>query len=225
MTFKNVKHVDIVTYSSTYSIKNKLVKLLLSKDILSFDTETRSVYDEQTRNEANKYLKTVGTDDLLYRQAMVVKSSTGLSYPSIIRTTHFIFGESKDKAHVVICDTEEKEMFVWNLLVKYEGLLLVHNALFDLKIMYQRTGHFPKNYVDTSLMVKCLVNHVDIWKAKVGLKDLMGDYYNPKWVLMKDYEPEDLKHEEFINYAGIDGAATFYLYEIILEEMKDISDD
>ncbi len=220
MDFPFIKDVEILSYSSNYAITTALPKLLLSLPIMSFDTETRSVYDNDTRGKAKAYLKTIDSSDTLYRKAMLVQSSSGLSFPAITRATHFIFGESRSKAHVIVCDTEEKEIMMWNLVAKYEGLLLVHNALYDLKIMYHKIGMLPKNYVDTSLMVKCLINHVNIWKAKVGLKEIMGDYYIARWALMNDYEPDNLHEPSFIEYSGIDGCATYYLYEILQHEMK-----
>jgi len=220
MSFDSFIKVEYDVYASTYSIKNKLPKLLDSKSMLGFDTETRSVYDKATRKEAEKYLKTADPYNPLRKQALVVAESSGLSYPSIVRTTHFIFGETKDKSNVVVCDTEQKEMLVWQMVADYEGTLLVHNSLFDLKIMFQRLGKLPKNYVDTALLAKCLVNHVNIWKAKTGLKVLVGSYYDPKWSLMEDYEPDNLKKKSFMDYSATDGAAVVLLYELIQEMLE-----
>lgn len=217
--------VDCVLHTSNYSIRKNLPALLKEFPLLSFDTEVRSVYDKAERLEAKEYLKDTNPLDPLYKQARVVMESSGLSFPSIVRTTHFIFGTSRSKSHVIVCTTPEIEMFIWNAIAEYEGKLIVHNSLFDLKIMYQRIGKMPKDFVDTALIIKCLINHVNIWKAKVGLKDLMGEYYDPKWVLMDDYEPEDLKLPSFIMYAAIDGAATFHLYELVQEELAGESDD
>lgn len=211
--------VDYDLYASSYTIKNKLPKLLASHAVLSFDTECRSVYDKHERAEAKEYLKDLPTSDPLYKQARIVSESSGLSYPSIVNVTHFIFGESRNKSTVIVCTSPDMEMFIWREIAKYNGLLLVHNSLFDLKIMYERVGVLPKNFIDTALKVKCLINHVDIWKAKVGLKELMGEHFDPKWSLMNEYEPEDLKNKAFLNYCAIDGAATYYLYELIQEEL------
>ena len=217
----NIIDVEYVLYTSNYSIKMQLPKLLKKHKMLSFDTETRSVYNKETRKEASDYLKDSSPSDDLYRQARVVAESSGLSFPSIVNTTHFIFGESRYKSHVIVCSDEKLELFIWNLVADYEGKLLVHNALFDLKIMYQRTKRMPKNYVDTSLLVKCLINHVNIWKCKTSLKELMGVYYSPKWLLMNDYEPVDLKNTKFLMYAAIDGSATYYLYELIQKQLEE----
>jgi hypothetical protein len=212
--------VDYDLYASSYTIRNKLPKLLESFKLLSFDTETRSVYNQELRKEATGYLKTVNTSDTLYKHARLVAASSGLSYPSITRTTHFVFGESKSKSHVVICNTPELEMFVWQLISKYEGKLLVHNSLFDLKIMFHRMGLVPPDFDDTALIVKCLINHVNIWKCKTGLKELMGQYYSPKWTLMNDYEPANFRDPAFLEYAAIDGASTYYLWEQVQEELN-----
>lgn len=216
------KHIDVkyTLYASNYAIRTKLPKLLLKHKLLSFDVETRSVYKKENRDEAKEYLKTVNTSDNYYKQARVVAEASGLSYPSIVKTTHFIFGESRDTAHVIVCTTPEQELFVWNLVADYNGKLLVHNSLFDLKICFQRTGRMPKDFIDTALMVKSMINHVNIWKCKTGLKVLMGEYYCLKWSLMNDYEPENLKNEDFLMYGATDGCATVYLYELILEELE-----
>jgi len=212
--------VEYKLYTSTYSIRNKIPELLANNSIISFDCETRSVYNKSDRDDAKEYLKQVTTADPLYSQARMVAESSGLSYPSLVRTTHFLFGESKNKSHIVVCYTRELEVYLWNLIADYKGKLLVHNALYDLKIMYQRTGKLPIDYVDTALMVKCLINHTEIWKAKVGLKGLMGEYYDPRWSLMNDYEPVNLKDNEFIRYCSIDAASTYYLHELVLKEFE-----
>jgi len=208
-------------YSSQYSVRKRLQKLLKESDILSFDTETRSIYTKEEREEAKEYLKEVNTTDPYYKQARLVANTSGLSYPSIIKTTHFQFSKSKNHSHIFICNSNDLELYIWNTIADYSGKLIVHNAMFDLKICYQRIKKLPKNYVDTALMVKCLINHVDVWKSKIGLKDLMGEYYDPKWALLaEDYEPKNLKDENFIKYCAIDSAATYYLHDLVLKEFE-----
>jgi hypothetical protein len=225
MEFESIKKVDYELYTTPYKIINNFPKVLKQFDLLSFDTETRSVYGKEERKEAAEYLKEADIYDPYYKQARVVSESSGLSFPSIVKTTHFIFGESKSKSHIVICTTPELEMFMWNLVADYSGTFLVHNSLFDLKICFQRLRKLPPKFIDTALVVKAMINHVNIWKAKTGLKELMGGYYNPKWQLYNDYEPVNLKNPDFILYCSIDGAATMYLWEIIQEELKGIEHD
>ena len=89
--------------------------------------------------------------------------------------------------------------------------------------MYHRVRTFPQRYEDTQLLVKSFVNHVNVWKAKTGLKDLMGAYYHPEWALAVDYEPINLKEPKFLMYGGIDGAATFKLARNIEEHIEGLS--
>jgi hypothetical protein len=222
MAFKGTLEVTYDLYASTYAIKKHVPKILGKFEMLSLDTETRSTYNKETRKEASAYLKEGYVKDEMYKQARVVSASSGLSFPSIVNTTHFIFGESKTHSSIIVCDSEEKEMMMWQMIADYQSTFLIHNALFDLKIMYQRIGRLPKNYIDTSLLVKCLINHVNVWKAKTSLKELMGEYYESKWSIMNEYEPENLKNKDFLAYCAIDGAATMYLYDLIQKEVKNV---
>jgi hypothetical protein len=143
-----------------------------------------------------------------------------LSFPSLVNVTHFIFGVSDHESVILICDNHSLELFIWNWIANYRGLLLVHNTLFDLKLMYHRVRKLPRNYEDTQLLAKCLTNNVNIWKCKVGLKDLMGDYYEPAWAMMDVYEPDDPRDIKFLVYCSIDGAATFKLWHDIQDFME-----
>ena len=216
----NFVKVDNTILSSTYKIRNELPKIFAAHSMLSFDCETRSVYEKELRTEAKTYLKDAPTSDSYYKQARIVSESSGLSFPSIVKTTHFILGISKNKVYTVICKTPEMELFIWNLVADYAGMFLVHNSGFDFKICKQRTGKLPKNFTDTQLLAKCLINHVDIWKSKVGLKELVGDYYPPSWALYSDYEPADYKNPDFLKYCGWDGSAVWTVYELMKDELK-----
>jgi hypothetical protein len=211
--------VDFQVCGTVWHIQ-KILKELYDYPILSFDTETRGVYTKQERKVASQVLSgKISYDD--HKLASVIANNSGLSYPSLSEVTHFVFGTSSDTSVVIIVYSPHVEMLVWNWLISYRGLLLIHNALFDLKLMYHRTQSYPQYYEDTQLMAKSLTNHCDSWKAKVGLKDLMGSYYSPEWTLIDEYEPENLRDPRFLRYSAIDGAATYKLYEMLLEEFKD----
>lgn len=211
--------VKIFVSSTRYMMK-QYMEQIRDLPLISFDVETRSMYEPYEREEAKEFLKDNNVIDDMYRLANLVQNSSGLSHPSVIRTTHFIVGTSRDSAYVLIARSEYEEMMLWEFFSEFKGTMLVHNSLFDLRIMFNRLGKFPPNIIDTALLAKCLTNHVDIWKCKTGLKELMGAYYAPKWSKLENYEPKNLKDPDFIEYAGIDGAATFHLYELIQEEIK-----
>ncbi len=207
-------------HSTRYGI-NKALEQLFYQNVMSFDVETRGVYSKEERKEALELLKQQELPLDTKQLAMLVSHNNGLSFPSLIEVTHFVFGTHQDQSTILICDDPRLELRIWNWLSTYQGLLLVHNTLFDLKIMYNRVGKLPQHYEDTALLAKCLLNDVDTWRAKVGLKDLMAEQYDPSWTLIDEYEPENLKDPKFLKYAAIDGAATFKLYNDIQQTLWD----
>jgi len=213
--------VNFKVYSNRWHV-GKILAELSKREIMSFDTETKGVYSKADRKEAKDYLKGENLPVDQKSIALQVSFNSGLSFPSLVSVTHFIFGLSENESVIIVCDNPQLEMFIWKWIAEYKGLLLIHNALFDLKIMYHRIGKFPQNYEDTQLLAKCLTNHVDVWKSKVGLKDLMGSYYAPAWSLYNEYEPESNKDPKFLIYCSIDGAATFKLWYDIKGFMEDM---
>jgi len=214
--FVNYIDVKYTVHSSNYSILKALNSL---PDTISYDCETRSIYTEDQQAEAKDALKNhyneLDLDDM--KLCKVVANSSGLSHPSIIQTTHFIFGISKEETVICIADNPKTEALIMNWLVSTDRHFILWNAGFDMKIIHQRTGKMLKHYDDGQLLLKCYINHCDTWKAKVGLKDFMSQYYHPEWALDVDYNVPDLKDEKFIRYCAIDGAATYHAWELLQE--------
>jgi hypothetical protein len=210
--------VTYEVFSTRYFIDKALDKLF-TLPAVSFDTETRGVYTADERKEAKAMLKREDLPLDLKCLALLVSCNTGLSFPSLVQVTHFAFGVSDNHSIIGICDNPALEMHIWKRLTEYDGVFLIHNTLFDLKIMYHRIQTFPQNYEDTALLAKCLINDAETWRSKVGLKELMGDYYDPAWQLMDDYEPENLREKKFLDYTAIDGAATYKLWELLQQEL------
>jgi len=192
---------------------------LCTNPMMSFDIETSGLYSKEERKEAMK-LTAENLSTEVHKLVSVVANNNGLSHPAITRTTHFIFGVSRSHSIIMVPPHEHSELFIWNWLSKYQGKLLIHNALFDLKVMYHRIKKLPVDYEDTMLMLKTLINNSDVWKAKTGLKDVMEGYYDPSWSLYDQYEPENPLDLNFLDYAAIDGAATYHLYDLIMEKCR-----
>ena len=211
------------TVASTMFQIHKVFRELEQHSLLSLDTETRGLYSKEERKEASDYLKNEGIDVDSRTLALVVANNSGLSYPSLVEVTHFVFGLSESESRIIICYDQRTEIAVWNWVAKQNIKFLVHNSLYDLKIMFNRIGKLPKDYEDTQLLAKSFINNAQPWLAKVGLKELMKNDYEPSWTLIDEYEPEDLKEEKFLRYTSIDGAATFKLWEDIQCYMEDNS--
>jgi len=209
--------VKYITRNTPWHINEQLLNMH-QYPMMSLDLETRGVYAKAERKLALKLLAFADVDEAreLYH---LVAMNNGLSYPSLVEVTHFVFGLSKSSSIILIPENSIQELFIWNWITNYRGKLLIHNALFDLKIMYHRTGLLPNDYEDTALLAKSLTNHSKSWLAKIDLKDIMGKYYSPKWTLIDEYEPENPKDEKFLRYAAIDGAATYYLWELLNESI------
>ncbi len=212
--------VEFTVHATRYHIDKALEKLD-THQVLSFDTETAGVYAKAERKEAEQLLK----DDMLpldVRQlCLLVANNNGLSFPSLTSVTHFVFGLNDHESVILICDNPRLEKHIWQWIEQYHGLFLIHNTLFDLKLMYHRLKKFPRNFEDTALLAKTLLNNAETWRSKVGLKELMADYYDPSWALLDEYEPEDLHDPKFLKYASIDGAATFKLWDEMQHHLLD----
>lgn len=209
--------VDYTLCRSLYIMINLLETLDKKQPniLVAFDIETAGVYSKEQRKEAQKLLDEGNLDEYTRRLAAVAANNNGLSFPSIIKTTHFVFGWNKDNSTIYVPNNEREEAAFWNFLTHIKLKMIIHNSLFDLKVMYHRTGKLFKDFEDSALRAKTLINDANSWKAKTGLKELMGSYYDPKWSLFEDYEPEDPCNKKFLEYAAIDGAATIHLWEIL----------
>jgi len=216
--------VNYEVYSTPWFIRKKLDELS-SCYLLSFDTETRSVYNKIEREEAKVLLKDPELVLSTKKFCLQVFNSSGLSFPSLVKVTHFIFGLSSSESIIFIATDIATEMLIWKWMSIYQGIFLIHGSLFDLKLMYHRVGCFPPNFEDTQLASKVFINNAEVWKANTGLKELMSDHYDPKWSLYNDYEPEDLKDPKFLNYCACDGAATFKLWEEIEKHNEEFGND
>lgn len=204
-------------YSTPWTI-NKALSIMVKIPKMAFDIETSGLYSKAQRKEAIE-LTEAGLAAEMHKLVSVVSNNNGLSFPSLTKTTHFIFGLSKHHSVVLVPQGRHIELLIWNWIRNFRGKLLIHFTLFDLKVMYHRIGDLPYDFEDTALMVKTLINNSDVWKSKSGLKDVMGEYYPPAWALFDEYEPENPLDPDFLDYAAIDGAATFYLHEILMERM------
>jgi hypothetical protein len=160
--------VEYEVRATTWGIQDKLADLV-DIDHMSFDIETKGLYGKEQRKEALKLLEQ-DLDVYTNKLASVVANNSGLSFPSLVQTTHFIFGISERRSIVLVPPNRQSEILIWSWISRYSGLLLIHNTLFDLKVMYHRVNCLPKRFDDTALMLKTLINNSDVWKAKIGLK-------------------------------------------------------
>jgi len=216
---KTVK-LDYEVHSTLYAIRKLLDKIEAEYDVVSFDIETRSIYTKFQRELAKTYLDKHELDIEEVNEYTRILHSSGLSHPSIVKTTHIILGLSDTKSVILIVD-EKLERYVFNWLVNTNLKILIHNASFDLKLVHHRTGRFPKDFEDTQQLAKVLINDCNNYKSRTGLKVLMGSYFPAKWSIKEetDYEIDNLKDNNFLEYCHMDGISVMQLWDM-LKDMK-----
>ena len=211
-------HVNYEVAATSYTI-GQVLRKLYDIPLLAFDTEVRSIYSNKEIKEAKELLKDTSNMSIeIINELKLIAGSSGLSYPKIAKVTHFIFSYNKNYSYILIPNTYQEELRIWNWLADYKGKVLVWNSLFDMKIMYERTQQLPIDLEDPMLMLRTLINDVDSWKCRTGLKEFVGSYYDPKWGLMEDYTNENYKDKTFLQYCATDTSALLLAYELICEE-------
>lgn len=217
---KTIK-VEYKVFSTLFAIKRELKRIEATYTEVSFDIETRSIYDKENR----KLAKEVNHDviDIEEENTLsLITNASGLSHPSIVRTTHVILGLSTDESVVFVID-DKLEQFLFDWLVNTDLKIIIHNATFDLKMVHHRTGKFPKDFEDTQQLAKSIINDCNNYHSRTGLKLLVGKYFPPKWAMKEDtdYEVANLKDEDFLLYCAIDGAATLLLYRLLKDTINE----
>lgn len=146
--------------------------------------------------------------------------ATGLGHPSKETLTHLSFANSESHGRVIVFENKKIEQVVLNWLTTTKIPQIWHNASYDFKFIWHRTGKFPLVYEDTAILAKTITNHVNVFKSKVGLKELMGHYYGDWAVSSELFSLDNLKNETLIKYAAIDACATYKLWNQIQEYIK-----
>ncbi len=209
-----------VTYEYTDNIYKAEKWLDALPGIIACDFETASMFPKEKKKFLKNKLETYRLSPEDYRSTSQQLMSQGLSHPSLTVITHFSFAWTKQDAKVIICSNSKVRKFVYSFLTSTDRLQIWHNCLFDFKHILYNTGKLPKNYEDTVLLSKCLLNNCNPILSQVGLKKLMKLDYG-EWGIAKDeFELEEMWKESTIRYAATDATATFKLYQDIQWDLK-----
>lgn len=149
-------------------------------------------------------------------------NSSGLSHPSLVTITHLSIAYTENDAYVFIVDSQEMLTLIIDFLVTTPSKQIWHNLCFDGKLIYYHSkGLFPKNYEDTQIFAKTLLNHVNNTKSQTGLKHLMGYKYGD-WAVSTDYfDISQMYNPDVHRYAAIDACATLTLWNELDAYTKD----
>ena len=203
--------------NNTYKAKQWLDNL---PDLFAADFETASKY---TKKEKDTFMYRLQHNNLSFeehRQLLQKYTSNGLSHPSLTVITHLSIADSYNNGYVIVCDSDSIRELICNFLVTTNKTQIWHNACFDFLRIYYITHKIPKQYIDTQLLSKSLLNNANPLKDKTGLKELMAYAYGD-WAISKDeFTLEDMWKESTIRYSATDSCATYKLYEDIQAELK-----
>lgn len=213
-----------VTYVSTNSAVQAALWLRKLPNLVAVDFECTSVYTDEDKQTLQEELDT----EVPFYSAMLLRqqiASDGLSHPSLSRLTHMSLAHSDNFGYVFIIDNPKIEQVLMKWLVTTTIKQIWHNASFDFKLIYHRTGKFPINYEDSQLYAKCLINDCNKFKSKVGLKELMGHKYGGWAVAPEVFNVKYMYDPSVLKYAATDACATYSLYQQILQSKEDTIDE
>lgn len=210
-------HVEYKSTNSPYQA-NQFLREIAEYDTLGCDFEAASKYTEEQLEECKEVLEddSWSKDDKILAQAIL--NSDALGHPSHCVLTHGIIGVSETESYVFILDNPRITNLFLNFLVTTEQTQVWHNASFDFKHIYYHTGKFPKVYEDTQILAKTLLNHVNVLKAKTGLKELAGHWYGDWGISEDNFTLAQIHDPKVIKYAAVDGCATLKLWNYMNEQ-------
>lgn len=190
--------------------------------LVACDFETASMYSDEEKIVLREELEALSNQGSLYSHQLRQKiNSDGLSHPALSVITHVSIAWSETESLIIITDTKRMRDIVYNWLVTTDCKQVWHNLSFDAKHIYYHTKRFPKDYEDTAILAKTILNHVDVYKSKVGLKILMGYKYGSWAVAADSFNLSRMYDEDVIEYAGIDACATMALWNEMQYHLKE----
>ena len=190
-------------------------------ELFAADFEVASRFTAKEKEHLRIRLETM--KNLSFEERRVLQQqieSDGLSHPSLTVITHLSVGWSDRDSKVIVCSNNKIRDIVYDFLINTDKTQIWHNATFDFKHILYRTGYIPKNYIDTMLLARCILNDANGFKNNVGLKELMAYAYGD-WAISRDnFTLEEMWDENMIRYAATDSPAIYKLYQDILEDQN-----
>ena len=202
-----------VKYKSTSdpSIASQWLEELPS--LFAADFEAAVKYADDVVENAKEQLK----DTQLSKKELIsykaIAEATPLGHPSHSVITHCSVAWSREDAYVIIIDSEEILKVVLDFLVATEKTQVWHNYGYDGKLIRYFKKKDVKNVEDSQIRAKCLMNHVEVYKANTGLKELMGEHYGDWGIDTSLFHKSQMYEDKMIKYSATDACATYYLWE------------
>ena len=207
-----VEHSIEVDYKSTNDPIVAKEWLSGLPELFSADFETAVRYSNEVIKEAKEKM----VDESLSKKERIayqaIAKSSALGHPSHCTITHCSIAYSEKNAYVFIIDDQPIADVVLDFLVSTDRTQVWHNYAYDGRFLRYYTYKDAKNVEDTQIFAKTLVNHVEVFKAKTGLKDLAGHWYGDWGISADNFTVQQQYDENVLKYAAIDACATYKLW-------------
>lgn len=212
-----VEHSIDVQYQSTSDPETAKAWLNSLPEVFSADFETAVRYSKKVIEDAKAKMvdKTLPRREQVKYQA--IANASALGHPSHCTITHCSIAYSEKDAYVFIIDDQPIADVVLDFLVETNKTQIWHNYAYDGRFLRYYAHKDAINVEDTQIFAKTLINHVEVFKARSGLKDLAGSWYGDWGISADNFTIEQQYDEHVIKYAAIDACATFKLWEYLNE--------
>ena len=204
-----------VNFESTNNLltADTWLRFLDTQPLISCDFETALRYTQSDLDHFQSIVDSPTSTNLERRAAQAKLRATALDHPSHTVITHLSVAWSSSDAYVFIIDSDKLLKRILHWLTHTQTRQIWHNASYDFRNLHYRTGKFPINYEDSQLLAKCILNHVETYKAKSGLKDLAGHWYGDWGISADNFSVSQMYEPHVLRYSAIDSCATFKLWQ------------
>lgn len=210
-----------VNYESTNDPKQAIEWLSNLPDLFSADFEAAVRYTEEEVKHAKVAMYDTDIPKIERIGYQAIAKASALGHPSHVQITHCSVAWSDRDAYVFIIDSQDMADAVLDFLVTTDATQVWHNYGYDGRLIryYQRTD--VKNLEDTQILAKTLLNHVETFKARTGLKDLAGHWYGDWGISADNFTIEQQYQPHVLKYAAIDACATYKLWTYLMQYVKE----
>ena len=206
-----------VNFQSTSNLltADRWLRELESHPIISCDFETAIRYTPTDLAHFQSIIDSPDSSHLAKRQAQSCLRATALDHPSHTTITHLSVAWSESDAYVFIINSTKLLNRILTWLTTTTVKQVWHNFSYDGKLIHHFTGKFPHDVEDTQLLAKCILNHVETYKARTGLKELAGHKFGDWGISADNFTLNQQFDPNVLRYAATDACATYWLWTSI----------
>ena len=206
-----------VNYQHTSNLltADRWLRELEQHPLIALDFEVAVRYTDTDLAHFQSIVDSPTSTNLERRNAQSKLRATALDHPSHCTVTHLSAAWSETDAYVFVITSPKLLNRIMNWLVTTTVTQVWHNASFDMKYVYHHTGKFPIHLEDSQVLAKCILNHVETYKAKTKLKELAGHKFGDWGISADNFSLSQMHEPHVIRYAATDACATYWLWNSI----------